>query len=113
MLYKTNLFSPILKTYVLAFEHSLNDNSSAQLGFYYTGFKISDTELKRICNYTQNNRLYLGEKAAPAGAYIAPYGRFQTYKLSNVNTTSEGKYTSFGIGLLVGSQVILKDVGFS
>jgi hypothetical protein len=106
---KTNLFSPLLKTYVIAFEHALNTNSSAQLGFYYTGFKISDTKLNGFA-ITPEYRFYLGEKAAPAGAFVAPYARYQTYKLSNDNTAAEGTYSAFGFGLLIGKQLILKDV---
>jgi hypothetical protein len=106
---KTNLFSPLLKTYVLAFEHALNESSSVQLGFYYTGFKISDTKLNGFA-ITPEYRFYLGEKPAPAGTFVAPYLRYQSYKLSNVNTTDEGKYSAFALGLLIGHQMILKDV---
>jgi hypothetical protein len=41
---KTNFLSPILRTYVFAYEKVINDNMGAQLGFYYTGWSVSDTK---------------------------------------------------------------------
>jgi hypothetical protein len=106
---KTNLFSPIIRTYVLDFEHVLSTSSSAQLGFYYTGFKIEETKLNGFA-ITPEYRFYLSEKPAPAGSFIAPFLRYKSFKLSNDNTSDKATYSAFGLGLLVGKQWIFKEV---
>ena len=41
---KTDLFSPIIRTYVIKYERALNEDMGFQLGFFYTMFNPSGTE---------------------------------------------------------------------
>lgn len=43
---KINILSPLVKTFNIAAEHALNETSSAQLGFFYTGFSASDLKYR-------------------------------------------------------------------
>ena len=69
---KTDLFSPILRTYVLKYERALNEDISVQLGFFYTGIKPRETETTLTgIGITPELRYYLSETPAPNGTYLA------------------------------------------
>lgn len=108
---KTNLFSPIVKTYWLSYERLLNEDMGVQLGAFYTGAKAGDTKLDGF-GLNPEFRYYLSNAAAPKGIYIAPRLRYTnfTLKVTDDNVDAKGTYSAFGGGLLVGAQAHLKDL---
>lgn len=106
---KTNLFSPILKTYWLSYEHLLNESTGIQLGFFYTGVGIGSTNFSGFA-LTPEARFYLSESAAPKGIYVAPGLRYSSFSLTDDGTTDKATYSAFGAALIVGAQTLLKDV---
>lgn len=106
---KTNLFSPIVKTYWLSYEHLFNDNLGAQLGFFYTGVSVGTTNFSGY-SFTPEARFYLGDSPAPKGIYIAPGLRYSSFSLTDDGTTDKATYSTIGGALIVGAQTLLKDV---
>ncbi len=106
---KTNLFSPILKTYWLSYEHLFNESTGAQLGFFYTGVGLGETNFNGFA-ITPEVRFYLSETTAPKGIYVAPGLRYTNFSLTDDNTTDKATYSAFGAALIVGAQTLLKDV---
>jgi hypothetical protein len=107
---KTNLFSPIIRTGHLLYERVLNEDMSAQLGFFYTGFTIAETTQLRGFGITPEFRYYLSNKAAPAGIYAAISPRYNSFTLKNENENAEATWSAFGAALNIGAQALLKDV---
>lgn len=89
---KVNVFSPLVKTASLFYEHKVSDNKSAQLGFFYTGYKFSDTKFSGF-GVTPEFRFYLSGDDAPSGFYIAPFARYQNFTLT---TPSGGTFNANG-----------------
>jgi hypothetical protein len=108
---KTDLFSPIIRTYVLKYERALNQDMSFQLGFFYTGFRPFDSE-SVLSGYgiTPEFRYYLSEKPAPGGFYLAPNVRYMKLTASDDLTSDEGSLTTLSLALNIGGQWILSDV---
>ncbi len=106
---KANLFSPLVKSGSFFYERVLNDNMSGQLGFFFTKVEAGDTKFSGF-GITPEFRYYLSESGAPKGIFMAPYFRYQSFKLTIEGDTSEGNLTVVGGGLLVGAQTLLKDV---
>lgn len=106
---KINILSPIIKTINLQYEKVLNESSSFQLGFFYTGASTGGTELKGF-GITPEYRFYLSETEAPAGVYVAPFVRYQSFNLKDDDfTNNEADYSSFGGGLILGKQWVFKE----
>ena len=105
---KTNLFSPILKTYWLSYEHLFNESTGVQLGFYYTGVGIGTTNFNGFA-VSPEVRFYLSESPAPKGIYIAPGLRYTNFSLTDDDTTDKATYSAFGAALVVGAQTLLKE----
>ena len=107
---KLNIFSPLVKTFNVSYEQKLAANSSLQLGFFYTGYSAGDTEFSGF-GLTPEYRYYLSSTEAPQGVYIAPFIRYQNFKLedSSFGTTNKGEFTAFGGGLILGKQWIFKE----
>lgn len=106
---KTNLFSPILKTYWLSYEHLFNDNLGAQLGFFYTGVSVGSTNFKGY-SFTPEARFYLSESPAPKGIYVAPGLRYSSFSLTDDIAAGKATYSTFGGALVVGAQTLLKEI---
>ena len=105
---KTSLTSPFLKTWVLAYERVINDDMSAQLGFYYTGSDLFDGSFSGFA-ITPEFRYYLSEeKVAPNGAFIAPFFRYQSFTVTD-DVDAEGTLNVVGGGILIGIQRVFKD----
>ena len=108
---KTDLFSPIIKTYVLKYERAINEDMSIQLGFFYSNFLPSDTETTlNGFGITPEFRYYLSETPAPNGTYLAPNFRYYKFTLEDPEANGEGTLTNFSIALNLGKQVVLKDI---
>jgi Protein of unknown function (DUF3575) len=105
---KINILAPIVKTFNVQYERALNDNSSLQLGFFYTGFSSGDTKFSGF-GITPEYRFYLSETAAPKGVYIAPFLRYQSFTIKDDETNSEGDFSAFGGGVIIGKQWIFKE----
>lgn len=106
--FKINIFSPIVKTFNVSFERKLSATSSFQLGVFYTGYSAGETKFSGI-GVTPEYRFYLSESEAPAGVYVAPFVRYQNFKLTEDVSDSEGTLSMFGGGLVIGKQWIFKE----
>lgn len=121
---KLNIFSLAVGTFNASFEHALNDNHTAQLGFYYLGYKTGGGTYKTSFSgigITPEYRIYFDE--ALSGWYIAPYLRYQNYTLKQdydsytydqygdvIGTetkTAKGTLQTFGGGVVAGHQWLL------
>lgn len=111
---KMNVFSPFVQTFSVFYERALNEESSLQMGFFYTGFSIDDTKFSGF-GLTPEYRYYFSDKGPMRGLYFAPYIRYQNFTLKNEyeetdtngNTTTkkdEGTLNTFGGGVLFGHQ---------
>ncbi|MFT2009646.1 DUF3575 domain-containing protein [Pontibacter sp. 13R65] len=113
-IFKVNVFSPIVRTGSVFYERNISADKSAQLGLFYTGFSVEGTSFRGF-GVTPEFRQYLSKsKEAPEGFYVAPFLRYQSFKLTadeDVTEGAEGKatYNTFGGGLLIGNQWILAD----
>jgi hypothetical protein len=106
---KINIFSPIVKTFNVSYEHALNSSSSFQLGFFYTGYSASDTKFSGF-GITPEYRFYLSESSeAPDGFYAAPFIRYQRFELTDEISDSKGTLSAVGGGVIVGRQWIFKE----
>jgi len=107
---KINLLSPVARTLNLAYEHAINENGSFQIGFYYTGVKVSDTKLSGF-GITPEYRFYLSQSPAPNGFYVAPFLRYNSFTAEdNVSSTvNKATVTQFGGGAVVGRQWVFKE----
>jgi hypothetical protein len=107
---KINLLSPVARTLNLAYEHAINANGSFQLGFYYSGVKVSDTKLSGW-GITPEYRFYLSSTPAPNGFYVAPFIRYSSYTAQDHtdNTINKATVTQFGGGAVVGRQWVFKE----
>lgn len=106
--FKINIFSPIVKTFNVSFERKLSATSSFQLGAFYTGYSAGETKFSGF-GLTPEYRFYLSESEAPAGVYVAPFVRYQNFKLTEDVSDSEGTLSMFGGGLVIGKQWIFKE----
>ena len=105
---KINILSPVVRTINLSYEVAISENGSFQLGFFYTGYKDDVTKFSGF-GITPEYRFYLSETTAPEGFYVAPFLRYRRFTVENVETDSEGTYSPFGGGLIIGKQWIFKD----
>jgi hypothetical protein len=108
---KTDLFSAFLRTGVFKYERALNENMSAQLGFFYTGYSPGDSETKLSgIGITPEFRYYLSSTPAPNGTYLAPNFRYMSLTVKDPVENAEGTLTSLGFAINLGKQVLLKDI---
>lgn len=89
---KVNVLSPLVKTASVFYERAISDHKSVQLGFFYTGFEVTDTKFSGF-GITPEMRFYLSGSDAPKGFYVAPFARFQNFTLT---TPSVGYYNANG-----------------
>lgn len=121
---KANIFSPLFKTGSFFYERALSDQTSAQLGFYFTAFNIGESKWRGF-GITPEFRYYPMAEGIN-GFYIAPFLRYQSLTVTQtytdntnvydssgniIGTTSEekeakGTLSTFGGGALIGRQWI-------
>jgi hypothetical protein len=101
---KVNTLALIIGTGSIFYERKLSENTSLQMGVAYLGYKFSDTKFTGLI-LTPEFRIY-PKKNAIDGMYIAPYGRYQSYGVSNTKASSKGSVNVIGGGLLLGRQWI-------
>jgi hypothetical protein len=108
---KTDLFSAFLRTGVIKYERAFNDDLSAQLGFFYTGYSPRETEATlNGWGITPEFRLYLSNTPAPHGTYLAPNVRYMNLTAEDPTVNESATLTSFGIAFNLGRQWVLKDI---
>ena len=99
---KVNLVNAFLKTPEIFYEIRVNEQNGFVISGFFTFYNPQDTQVEGW-GLTAEFRVYLGNSNAPAGIYIAPFGRYQ-----NLNLISEidepGTYASMGVGLITGYQ---------
>lgn len=107
---KANLMSPLVRTGSFFYERALNEDMSLQLGFFYSGASVAETKFRGF-GITPEFRYYLSDsKVAPAGIFVAPYLRYQSFDLSATGEPGSATYSATGGGLLLGVQRLLKNV---
>lgn len=104
---KINIFSPVVRTFNVAYEQAINESGSFQLGFFYTGYKKSGTGFSGF-GITPEYRFYLSDSPAPDGFYAAPFVRYMSFSLTESSTNDEADFSAFGGGLVIGRQWIFK-----
>lgn len=107
---KVNLLSPVVRTINLSYERVISENGSIQLGFFYTGAKVSDVKIDGF-GLTPEYRFYLSSTPAPNGFYVAPFLRYINFKAEDQtdNTINKATVTQFGGGVVVGRQWVFKE----
>ena|ERR1041385_1829410 len=107
---KINLLSPVARTFNIAYEKAINESGSFQLGFFYSGAKISDTKISGF-GITPEYRFYLSQTPAPNGFYVAPFLRYNSFTAqdNSNNTVNKATVTQFGGGVVVGRQWVFKE----
>lgn len=99
---KLNPLSLIFATGNIAYERAVSENSSVQLGVFYSGVSISDLKYTGL-GITPEYRFYFaGNKQAMNGVYVGPFVRYQSFTLKDKNSNDEAKFTSFGGGATIG-----------
>ncbi|MBN2349886.1 MAG: DUF3575 domain-containing protein [Bacteroidales bacterium] len=110
---KLGLLSPFVNTLNLAYEYCLNDDIGLQLRGYFTGASVGDTKLRGY-GIIPEFRYYLSDsKLAPSGIFIAPYARLNFFTVTSNDEGdpdyAKGTLNTYGGGLLIGYQRLLKD----
>lgn len=107
-LIKANVLSPFALTGSFFYERVLQERISAQLGFFFTGFRLPATRFGGF-GITPEFRYYLvGD--APRGTYLAPYYRYQRFNARIRRLGELAQYSQNGGGLILGRQWIIVDL---
>ena len=102
---KFNPLSFFLSTGSVFYEHKTDNMHSWQLGLAYVGYADLSSKFSGIA-VTPEYRIYFNNNAI-SGMYVAPFLRYQNFKMTNeMNATA--KYTSFGGGVLLGRQWVYR-----
>ncbi|NOS91921.1 MAG: DUF3575 domain-containing protein [Cyclobacteriaceae bacterium] len=104
---KINILSPIVKTFNVQYERKLNESSSVQLGFFYTGYSANETTFSGF-GITPEYRFYLTDEALQ-GVYIAPFLRYQDFSLTESISNGKATQSTFGGGVILGKQWLFKE----
>lgn len=107
---KINTLSLFVLTPSIFYERKISDMTSAQLGFGYMGYKVSDARFSGLI-LTPEFRIY-PKKNALDGFYIAPYLRYMNLTAKSTSEDAKATLTVMGGGLLFGRQWITKS-GFN
>jgi hypothetical protein len=105
---KANVLSPFVLTGSFFYERVLQERFSAQLGFFFSGFRIPAT---RFGGYglTPEVRYYLAGEA-PRGTYLAPYYRYQRFNARIRRIGDVASFSQNGGGVMLGRQWIIADL---
>lgn len=99
---KLNPLSLIFATGNVAYERAVSENSSAQLGFFYSGVSLGDVKYSGW-GVTPEYRFYIaGAKEVMNGVYVGPFVRYQNFTLKDENSSYESTFSSFGGGAVIG-----------
>ena len=99
---KLNPLSLIFATGNVAYERAVSENSSIQLGVFYSGVGISGLKYTGL-GVTPEYRIYFaGNRQALNGVYVGPFVRYQSFTIKEKDGPDEAKFTSFGGGAVIG-----------
>jgi hypothetical protein len=99
---KINPLSLFLATGNVSYERATGESQSAQLGVFYSGVKLSSLKYSGF-GITPEYRFYIaGQQEAMNGVYVAPFLRYQNFKIEDTDTKSKVTFSSFGGGGLFG-----------
>jgi hypothetical protein len=99
---KLNPLSLVFATGNIAYERAVSENSSVQLGIFYSGVSISGLKYTGL-GITPEYRFYFaGNRQALNGVYVGPFVRYQSFTLKDKDSDSEAKFTSVGGGAIIG-----------
>lgn len=107
---KINTLSLFVLTPSIFYERKISDMTSAQLGFGYMGYKVSDVRFTGLI-ITPEFRIY-PKKNAIDGFYVAPYLRYMNLSVKSTTDNTKASLSVMGGGLLLGRQWITKS-GFN
>lgn len=105
---KVNVLSPFVLTGSFFYERVLQERVSAQLGAFFTGFRIPATRFGGF-GLTPEVRFYLAGEA-PKGTYLAPYYRYQKFNARIRRVAELASYSQNGGGIVLGRQWIIADL---
>jgi hypothetical protein len=99
---KINPLSLFLATGNVSYERAVKENQTFQIGLFYTGVGLSDLKYSGL-GITPEYRFYVaGHKQAMNGVYVAPFARYQNFKIKDKSTNDKVSYSSIGGGALLG-----------
>jgi hypothetical protein len=99
---KLNPLSLAFLTGNIAYERAVSSNSSVQLGVFYSGVKFSGTSYSGF-GLTPEYRIYFaGAKEALNGVYVAPFARYQNFKIEDKDAQMKSTFTTIGGGAILG-----------
>jgi hypothetical protein len=99
---KINPLSLFLATGNVSYERATGESQSAQLGVFYSGVKISSLKYSGF-GITPEYRFYIaGHQEAMNGVYLAPFLRYQNFKIEDTDTKDKVTFSSIGGGALFG-----------
>jgi hypothetical protein len=107
-LVKVNVLSPFVLTGSFFYERVLQERISAQLGLFFTGFRLPATRFGGF-GITPEVRYYLAGEA-PRGTYLAPYYRYQRFNAQIRRIAELARYSQNGGGVVIGRQWIIADL---
>ncbi len=101
---KINPLSLLVKTGNISYERALSNNHSFQIGGFYSGAGIGDFNYQGY-GALPEFRFYFGGQAQPLnGAYVAPFGRFQNFSITNRELKIKARFSTIGGGVVAGYQ---------
>lgn len=99
---KINPLSLFLATGNVAYERATGEKQTFQLGAFYSGVKLSSLKYSGF-GITPEYRFYVGSRGeAMNGIYLAPFLRYQNFKIEDTDTKEKVTFSSFGGGGLFG-----------
>lgn len=108
---KLNPLSLAFLTGNVSYERAVSENSSVQLGVFYSGLNFSGIKYAGF-GVTPEYRFYFaGAKQALNGVYAAPFARFQNFSITDKETNDKSSFTTIGGGATIGWQKMW-DSGF-
>jgi hypothetical protein len=108
---KLNPLSLVFATGNVSYERAVSENQSFQFGVFYSGLSISGIKYSGL-GLTPEYRFYFGgAREALNGVYAAPFLRYQSFKLTEKESTDKTTFSSFGGGAIIGWQKMW-DSGF-
>jgi len=101
---KINPLSLILATGNVSYERAVGAKSSVQLGGFYSGVGLGDLKYSGWGLTPEFRYYFAGQKQALNGVYVAPFVRYQNFKITDKSTTNTTTFTTMGGGATLGWQ---------
>ena len=97
---KVNPIAAIFATGNFGYERAIASNQSIQLSAFYSGVSLAGIKYAGW-GVTPEYRLYFGGRAMNGG-YVAPFGRYQSFTLTDKEADTKESFTSIGGGAIIG-----------